>query len=225
MATKRMFSNNVIDSDLFLELSPMAQLLYFHCGMKTDDDGFVAGARRIARIIGATEDEFSELTGAGFMIEFTGNKVFLMAHHRMNNDLKNDRHHDTVYQTEFSQVEETDKVYKLKSSGNNTDTSCNQNVSNPDTEHSVTNPIVTHENVTHPIVNVEEGSDEGGNTLFVDPIALKSMTDKAGINRQIVENAIADIGALKTYQAFKDWEKNDKPDTNKFSKYVLERVS
>ena len=88
MANKRMFSNTVIDSDMFLDLSPMAQLLYFHCGMKTDDDGFVSGAKRISRIIGATDNDFQMLVNNGFLIEFPDSKVFVVAHHRQNKDDK-----------------------------------------------------------------------------------------------------------------------------------------
>ncbi len=104
MASKRMFANAVIDSDSFLDLPPTAQLLYFHCGMKTDDDGFVSGARRISKIIGATEHDFQLLIDSGFMIEFPASKVCCIVHHRQNNDLKNDRYHPTNYQQEFTQL-------------------------------------------------------------------------------------------------------------------------
>ena len=221
MATKRMFSNIVIDSDKFLDLSPMQQLLYFHCGMKTDDDGFVSGARRIARIIGATDDDYAALVNNGFLIDFPESKVCCVVHHRQNNNVQNDRYHETDYKRERSQLTMTEnKEWQLVSIP---EPECIHDGSDENTEHNVSYPNVSYPNETN--VNIEEGSGEGGNTLFVDPIALKGMTDKAGISRQIVENAIDSIGALKTYQAFKEWEKNDKPDTNKFSKYVLERVS
>ena len=104
MATKRMFSNIVVDSDKFLDLTAMQQLLYFHCGMKTDDDGFISGAKRISRIIGATDDDFAALVENGFLIEFPASKVYCIVHHRLNNDLKNDRYHQTTYQQEFDQL-------------------------------------------------------------------------------------------------------------------------
>ena len=124
MATKRMFSNIVIDSDSFLDLPPMAQLLYFHLGMRTDDDGFVGGAKRTVRNIGATDSDLQALIDEGFILNFPNSKAFLITHHRINNDLKNDRHHDTIYQTEFSQVEIKSRIYQRKPGANKPDTRC-----------------------------------------------------------------------------------------------------
>lgn len=42
MAQRRMFSLAVVDTDRFLSLPVGAQCLYFHLGMRADDDGFVA---------------------------------------------------------------------------------------------------------------------------------------------------------------------------------------
>ena len=38
MADKRMFSSKIIDSDAFIEMSPMARLLYFNLSLHADDD-------------------------------------------------------------------------------------------------------------------------------------------------------------------------------------------
>lgn len=115
MATKRMFSNLVIDSDDFCELSLNAQLLYFHLGMKTDDDGFVTGAKRTAKLIGASADDFKELVDYGFLINFPDSNVYLVTHFRLNNEIKADRKANTIYQNELSQVELTDnKSYRVK---------------------------------------------------------------------------------------------------------------
>ena len=51
MAEKRMFSKKVIDTDYFLEMPTSAQNLYFHLGMRADDDGFVDNYKSIMRII------------------------------------------------------------------------------------------------------------------------------------------------------------------------------
>ena len=42
MANKRMFSVDVVETDAFLDLPPKTQALYFHLGMRADDDGFVS---------------------------------------------------------------------------------------------------------------------------------------------------------------------------------------
>ena len=41
MAAKRMFSIDVVDTDKFLDMPVSTQALYFHFGMRADDDGFV----------------------------------------------------------------------------------------------------------------------------------------------------------------------------------------
>lgn len=48
MANRRMFSLDVVDTDRFLDMSASAQALYFHLGMRADDDGFVSSPRKIA---------------------------------------------------------------------------------------------------------------------------------------------------------------------------------
>ena len=95
MATKRMFSNSVIDSDAFCMLSVEAQLLYFHLGMKADDDGFVP-VMKISRILGFDEKPLQELEKAGFLIAFE-NGVVVIVHWKVNNTLKQDRYHESRY--------------------------------------------------------------------------------------------------------------------------------
>lgn len=62
MANRRMFSLSVIDTDKFLDMPVSSQLLYFHLGMRADDDGFVSSPKRIARTTNCGDDEF-ENTG------------------------------------------------------------------------------------------------------------------------------------------------------------------
>lgn len=61
MANKRMFSKAIIDSDMFLDMPKSAQALYFHLGMRADDDGFLDNAKKIMRSIGASEDDYKIL--------------------------------------------------------------------------------------------------------------------------------------------------------------------
>ena len=41
MANRRMFSLTVVDTDQFMDMPASSQCLYFHLGMRADDDGFV----------------------------------------------------------------------------------------------------------------------------------------------------------------------------------------
>ena len=206
---KRMFSNAIIDSDLFLDLSPMAQLLYFHCGMKTDDDGFVSGARRIAKIIGANESDFQSLIDSGFLIEFPDSKVFVVVHHRLNNDLKNDRYHVTTYLREFDQLTLTEnKSYIIKSM----DTDCIQNVSKVSTEQNV-----TQRNPAEPSVTQDsggEGSAEGGTRWLL----LKDC-QIGGLDPKKIDPLIDKYGEEKIHDALVKWKK-EKQEPDQFESFI-----
>lgn len=114
MAEKRMFSKKVIDTDYFLEMPTSAQNLYFHLGMRADDDGFVDNYKSIMRIIGAKEDDLKILILKKFILPFD-NGVIVITHWRINNYLRNDRYSETKYQEEKSMLEVNDKgEYELK---------------------------------------------------------------------------------------------------------------
>ena len=46
MANKRMFSIDVVDTDKFLDMPVSTQALYFHFGLRADDDGFVSSPKK-----------------------------------------------------------------------------------------------------------------------------------------------------------------------------------
>lgn len=48
MAERRMFAKTIIDSDAFLEMPLSAQALYFHLGMRADDEGFLNNAKKFS---------------------------------------------------------------------------------------------------------------------------------------------------------------------------------
>lgn len=103
MAERRMFSKQVIDSDLFLEMPLSTQVLYFHLAMRADDDGFVNNSKRIQRMIGASDDDMKILVLKGFIIPFeTG--IIVIKHWRMQNALRQDRYKPTLYQEEFKRL-------------------------------------------------------------------------------------------------------------------------
>lgn len=108
-----MFSNSIIDSDDFMTLSNDAQLLYFYLGMATDDDGFTKKYRTTMRALGINENALKELEKCGFIYIFEEKNLVLIRDFKINNDLKNDRYHETIYQEEFKRIEEKDKRYFL----------------------------------------------------------------------------------------------------------------
>lgn len=99
MASKRMFSLQVIDSDNFLDLPASAQALYFHLGMRADDDGFVNNPKKIARMICVSEDDLKLLFLKGFIID-ADNGIIVITHWHINNYIQKDRYHPTIYLNE-----------------------------------------------------------------------------------------------------------------------------
>ncbi|MFR2716363.1 MAG: hypothetical protein ACLTA5_02985 [Anaerococcus obesiensis] len=167
MALKRMFSNSIIDSDDFMTLSNDAQLLYFYLGMATDDDGFTKKYRTTMRALGINENALEELEKHGFIYIFEENNLVLIRDFKINNDLKNDRYHETIYQEQFKQIEEKDKRYFLIK--NEMYPECIQDVSRMETEHNITKPNQTKPNQTKNnipnISTISNGDDEENKEL------------------------------------------------------------
>jgi len=113
MATKRMFSLNVVDTDAFLEMPVTSRLLYYDLGMRADDDGFVSNWKKILLFTGMKEDDMKVLIAKKFVIPFESG-VIVIRHWRMNNYLQNDRTKPTIYQEELKQLEvDENNVYNL----------------------------------------------------------------------------------------------------------------
>lgn len=92
MAKRRMYSQDVTDNGDFLDMPLSAQALYFHLGMKADDDGFVSNARQIARMIGASTDDLKLLLVKNFALSMNESDIIVIKHWRINNYLRNDRY-------------------------------------------------------------------------------------------------------------------------------------
>lgn len=100
---RRMFSPQIVDSDAFLEMPTSAQSLYFHLGMRADDDGFVGNPRKILRMIGGNEDDLKILLAKRFTLIFESG-VIVIKHWRINNLIRKDWYKETVYLEEKKQL-------------------------------------------------------------------------------------------------------------------------
>ena len=134
MANKRMFCLDIVNSDAFLDMPLSAQALYFHLGMRADDDGFVGNPKSIQRLAGASQDDLMLLITKRFLIAFD-NGVIAIKHWRMNNYIQKDRKKDTVYIELLNNLE-------VKENGSYTekkkmDTVCIQDVSEMDSQNSI----------------------------------------------------------------------------------------
>ncbi len=79
-----MFSNDIVGSDAFFEMPSTTQALYFHLGMRCDDDGFV-NPNVTMRMTGANKNDLDVLISKRFLLPFK-NGVMVIKHHRINNN-------------------------------------------------------------------------------------------------------------------------------------------
>lgn len=103
MAERRMFAKTIIDSDAFLEMPLSTQALYFHLGMRADDDGFVNSPKKIQRLISCSDDDLKLLIAKNFIIPFESG-VVVIKHWKIHNYIRNDRYKETPYLEEKAQL-------------------------------------------------------------------------------------------------------------------------
>ena len=112
-----MFSPNIVDSDAFLDMPPTAQNLYFHLGMRADDDGFVGNPKKIMRMLNIGDDDLKILLAKRFVLAFESG-VIVIKHWRINNLIRKDWYRETVYKEEKKLLEIKDNgSYTEKTSG------------------------------------------------------------------------------------------------------------
>lgn len=103
MAKRRMFSLDIIDTDLFMEMPQSSRLLYYELCMRADDDGFVSSPKKIMKMVGCNEDDFRVLTTKQFIIPFdTG--IVVIKHWKIHNYIQKDRYKETIYLDEKSKL-------------------------------------------------------------------------------------------------------------------------
>lgn len=99
MAERRMFAKTIIDSDAFLDMPLSTQALYFHLSMRGDDEGFVNNPKKIARMLGAGDDELKVLVAKKFILLFDSG-VIVIKHWKLHNYIRGDRIKETNYTDE-----------------------------------------------------------------------------------------------------------------------------
>ena len=131
MAERRMFAKTIIDSDAFLEMPLTSQALYFHLSMRADDEGFINNPKKIARMIGAADDDLRVLASRKFIIPFESG-IVVIKHWRIHNYIQKDRFKATVYAEERSTL--TVKENGAYTASDALDTECIQNGYSLDTQ-------------------------------------------------------------------------------------------
>ena len=114
MAQRRMFSKQITDTDVFLDMPATAQNLYFHLNMHADDDGFLGNAKTIRRMIGASEDDLKVLVAKQFILIFPDGVAVIRDWH-IHNYIQKDRYHPTVYEKDKQKLKVNNtKQYELQ---------------------------------------------------------------------------------------------------------------
>lgn len=116
MANRRMFSLDIVNKESFLDMPASTQALYFHLGMRADDDGFIASPKWITNMVGCNADDLKLLIAKGFVIQFDSG-IVVITHLKTNNYLRPDRYRPTLHQSEKAMFESNESGYNLPTIG------------------------------------------------------------------------------------------------------------
>lgn len=110
MARKRMFDNEIISQDSFVDLPSEAKALYFLLGMEADDEGFVA-PKKILRWHNISLDSLKLLIAKEYLIPFESG-VVVITDWKRNNYLDKNRINETIYTEEKKLIAYDEKQMK-----------------------------------------------------------------------------------------------------------------
>lgn len=99
MAQRRMVSQQICDSDAFLDMPISSQALYFHFLIRADDEGFIGNPKKIMKIVGVQEDDLKVLLTKRFILGFESG-VLVIKHWLIHNTIRMDRFNTTSYEKE-----------------------------------------------------------------------------------------------------------------------------
>lgn len=105
-----MFSLDVVDTDLFLEMPVSTQNLYFHLSMRADDDWFISSPNKIMKMTNSSKNDMDILILKSFIIPFDS-WICVIRHWRINNYLRWDRYTPTIHKEELGVLLLQDDVY------------------------------------------------------------------------------------------------------------------
>lgn len=214
MASRRMFSDKIVESDAFIDLPIPSQALYFHLCMQADDDGFIGSANKIIRMIGVTKKDFDELVKKRFIIVFESG-VCLIKHWKISNVIQRDRYNKTVYTEELQSVyikdnkayteciQNDSKMYTECIQNDSMFPKCIQNVSNLDTQVSIGKVSIGK-------VSQDKSSISIKNSHFVPP-SVKDVFDYCqeqnySIDAEIFINHYESVGWVVGKSKMKNWK-------------------
>lgn len=238
MAKRRMFSLDVVDTDKFLEMPASSQSLYFHLGMRADDDGFVSSPKKITNMVNCSNDDLKLLLAKGFLIPFESG-IVVITDWKVNNYIRGDRYSESQYKDEKKFLDTTNNgKYIMK---NNMDTigipNGNQNVSKMDTQvrlgkdskdknkkdnglNEIINSYTINENLKEPIRDflkmrkaMKKPVTDRALTLILNKLDKLASSDneKIEILNQSIENSWQGVFPLKIKNSINDTQRPQIP--------------
>lgn len=214
MAEKRMFTKSIIDSDRFLEMPLSTQALYFHLGMRADDEGFINSPKKIIRAVNCNEDDLKLLIAKGFVICFDSG-IIAITHWKLHNHIQKDRFKPTLYEEEKSLLAENNcKEYILKTAvSNSMDTKCIQIVSNAGTKNRLDKNRIDKDSVETMSTAVDsrnafdyQGVVDLFNSVCVSLPKVQKLNDK---RRKLIVNGEKLLGEMSFERFFNLVESSD----------------
>lgn len=112
MATRRLFSKQVIYSEKFSDLPSDALKLYVYLMLEADDDGFVGHVRTVINMAGLDRNILEMLKSRGLIYEFKSG-VCVIVHWLKQNKTQRNGYTPTEYIAERSQLYLDEDVYYL----------------------------------------------------------------------------------------------------------------
>lgn len=223
MARKRMFSLLVVDTDEFLDMPSSTQSLYYHLGMRADDDGFVSSPRKIVKLVNCSDDDLKLLIAKGFIIPFDSG-IIAIKHWKLNNDLKKDRYTPTIYLNEKSTLRvNKNRVYSIV--GNNLETKRIQNGNKLDTQYSIDKNSIDKNSKEYIVQKQEENQEQIQEQKQVKKEKVKKEKKPKETHNSIIENYTINEDLREALKSFVEMRKElKKPITTRGLKIALGKL-
>lgn len=170
MANRRMFSLDVVNTDNFMEMPLTAQALYFHLGMRADDDGFISSPEQIMKAVECKQDDMKILISKGYVIPFESG-IVVIRHWKQHNYIQADRYRKTKFTEERKRLELKENIYV-------TNNECIQGVYSMEAQYRLSKDIV-------------RDSIELGNIICTEPD--KPAPDLSGLLLPLNDNTYYDV--------------------------------
>lgn len=156
MGSHRMFTNDITDSDLFIEMPLSAQALYFHLGLHADDEGFLSSPKRILRAVGCNEDDLKLLIAKGFVICFDSG-IIVITHWNLHNNIRKDRKKNTLFESEKALLSLKNGVYS--EIDNQMTTICQPSVNQMSAQDKISKDKLSKDNIIDTLSTCVDGSN------------------------------------------------------------------